>query len=175
MVINNLFKNLKYEKGQSLVEYAMVVPILFFAIFAIIEICWIGYQTMSFDYSYRQATWNVAVSDPNPIVTRLIEGQEAANLIENNMMLNSLGINNDSLVISDASIYIWSDKVTQQYPGSSVGEYETNSAYWRYMRIKAKIYYKIPALTPAGEMIFGHFLEKTREIDKKKLISITDI
>lgn len=163
------------ESGQALVEYALVLPLFVMLLCAIIDCGWIGYQYISFDYSYRQASWELKVDDTAEKGKSLtLTGSDAEKPIVDNMASTALGINRKELSVTNPEIYLWSEIKTEKNPGVSKGEYEISSMYWRYMRIKAKLYYQVHPLTPVGKTLFGGTLTYSKVLEKERLLSLTN-
>ena len=161
------------ESGQALVEYALVLPIFIAVLCVIIDCAWIGYQYIAFDYSYREASWELSVTDGDISQPYKLSGAQATQPIMSNMASTALGINKANLSIgNDATISLWSVTKTDQYPGSRTGSYETQKNYWRYMQIQAKLTYKVHPLTPVGKTLFGKTLTYTKALDKTRLTQI---
>lgn len=47
------------EKGQAMVEYAVVLPIFLLVVMFLIEVGWVSYQKVIFDYTCRNAAWEI--------------------------------------------------------------------------------------------------------------------
>lgn len=185
--MSNMLKKRK-ESGQALVEYALVLPLFLAALCATIDCAWIGYQYICFDYSYREASWELSVpNDNNPGEDYSLTGRDAAELIMANMEATALGIKRENLSIDagdgedTASINLWSVTKVDYYPGfyydrhdvSKDYWYEKGENYWRYMRIKAKLTYEVYPPTPVGQVLFGNHLTYTKDLDKTRLKSIS--
>ena len=168
----NINKYKKSEKGQSTVEFALVIPIFLFLVFFILDVSWINYQIISFDYGYRQASWKISISDPDPSISRTLTGSSVSSLLSTNVVDNSIGVIPSNLTIYSATLNLWSDTITDKYPGSSYGSYEYQTNYWRYMRIRANFVYKIYPITPIGKIFFGSVITKSKQLDKERLLYI---
>lgn len=55
----NVLKFKKNEKGQAMVEYAIVLPIFLLVMMFLMEIGWITYQKVIFDYTCRNTAWEI--------------------------------------------------------------------------------------------------------------------
>ena len=167
------------ESGQALVEYALVLPVFLAVLCMIIDCAWIGYQYICFDYSYREASWELSVPGDNDAGKEYkLTGQNAAELLIANMEATALGIDREYLSIDTgggdaALIDLWSVKKTDQYPAATRPNYETGTNYWRYMHIKAKLTYEVHPPTPVGQALFGNHLTYTKNLDKTRLKSIS--
>lgn len=168
------------ESGQALVEYALVLPAFLAVLCMTIDCAWIGYQYICFDYSYREASWELSVpGDNNAGVEYKLTGPDAAGLIMSNMEATALGITKENLSIDTgddedtALIDLWSVKKTDYYPAAARPNYETGTNYWRYMHIKAKLTYEVYPPTPVGQALLGNHLTYTKNLDKTRLKSIS--
>jgi hypothetical protein len=164
------------ESGQALVEYALVLPLFLTVLCAIIDCAWVGYQYICFDYSYREASWELSVPDGDPSAPYTLTGSAAAGPIVANMEATALGIERKNLSINgNASIEQWSLRKADYYPALQRGSYEKKENYWRYMRIRAELTYRVYPPTPVGRAIFGDRLTYTKKLDKTRLKSINSI
>lgn len=165
------------ESGQALVEYALVLPLFLMLLCITIDCAWVGYQSICFDYSYREASWALSVPDSDPSTSYTLTGSDAAEPIMENMEATALGIKRENLSIdkNNASIYQWSVIKKDLYPAYQRGSYESISNYWRYMHIKAQLTYRVYPLTPMGQALFGDCLTYTKNLDKTRLKSINSI
>ena len=165
----NKIRKIKNEKGQTLVEFAIVLPIFIFLLFFIIDVAWVTFQTISFDYGYRQASWEISVDDPDLSRTKTYSGSYVNNLLKTNILTNANDMISNNLFIYDGSIFLWSDIVTEKYPGYTYGDYEYYEHYMRYMRIRAYLWYRIEPLTPIGKLFFGNNFYQFKNLDKERL------
>lgn len=163
---------LKNEKGQSIIEFALVLPMFIFLLFFIIDVAWINYQTISFDYAYRQASWKLSISDSDLSKNRYLTGYYIDNLLIDNIEEKATGIIDKNLSIANASLYLWSESVTEKYPGAIEYEYDYHYNYWRYMRIKGDFTYKIHPITPVGKILVGEEIVKTKYLEKERLLQV---
>jgi Flp pilus assembly protein TadG len=163
------------ESGQALIEYALVLPLFLMVLCATIDCAWIGYQYICFDYSYREASWELSVADGDVSQPYTLSGWQASTPIIQNMEATALGIDRDNLSVDNASIYQWSDRKTDYYPGAEKGTYEKKENYWRYMQIVAKLKYQVYPPTPVGQVLFGKRLTYTKMLDKLRLKQIKSV
>lgn len=162
------------ESGQSMVEFALVLPVFLMILFAIIDFSWIGYQYICFDYSYREASWELSIDNDQIEQERYINGKDATQLILRNVKNSALGIITDNLTVSNAKIHLWSNKKTDHYPGAG-SKYEDKTNYWRYMELTANLKYKIYPITPLGKLFIKDALVYTKKVDKTRLLQTKSV
>lgn len=178
MTVNNLRKKIKNEKGQVLVEYALVLPIFLLMLFSIIEIGWIGYQKVILDHTFRKTTYEYRFTKQDAQSAlqgyhRAYRGYQAEEMIKSQIKATdnrALGIIDiDRLSIDNAFIEMW--------PGGRKFVYKKPKGYDLYPSQEAKttysmvtyeidgiIRYRVPPLTPFSKLFFGErglLLEKS--------------
>lgn len=96
----------KSERGQSMVEFALVFPLFLALLFGIIDLGYSGYQVACFDYSYMNASWGVAASsmvdyDYESTVTGTVSPAVAATVITEELSQSAApGFNADNLSVT---------------------------------------------------------------------------
>ena len=91
----SLLKNkVKSENGQSMVEFAVIIPIFMLLVCAVIDYGWIGFQYIAFDYSARSTTWTV----------RTMGKKVNEKKFKEEMAENAAGINPDWLKIDNFKV-----------------------------------------------------------------------
>lgn len=162
--MNKLIKN---ELGQAMVEYALTIIMFIFVLFSIIDLGWIGFQYISFDYSYQYSSWVVNVNDTNIDLNRNYYGYYYDNLIKTNILDNAVGIKSSNLDVYYTNINLTTKVSTVINPDKTKS---TNKR--RYMRITSVIEYTIKPLTPIGEMLYGSEIKWTKNLDRLRLLQL---
>ncbi|MFM1573243.1 TadE/TadG family type IV pilus assembly protein [Helcococcus ovis] len=163
-MLDKLFKFKKSEKGQGMVEFALVFPMFIFICLFIIEVGWIAYNYISFDYTYRVASWelrpNYSNEEENP---RGLFGYEVKELIYDKLKEN--GLSTSGIEIKDATI-TFNTKIENVVEIN--GRKEQERKY--YMEIKGNMTKEVPLITPVGKMFMGSNLPLTKKLDKLRLL-----
>jgi hypothetical protein len=165
---NILKKFVKAERGQAMVEFAVVTFFIFLPLsLMIMDIGWMAYNYISFDYNYRVTSWEFRVDDPDIDRDRTITGGEASKLLLNEFSKKSIALNLSKISISDATIKLTTQRRDKKYPdgGKSVERR-------RYMNITGNITYKFEPLTPIGKTFFGKEHSITKKLDKLRIMEV---
>ncbi|MCI5997608.1 MAG: TadE/TadG family type IV pilus assembly protein [Peptoniphilaceae bacterium] len=166
-MIKNIFgRNRNNERGQSMVEFALAIPIFLTLCLVIIEVGWIGYKYITFDYSYRVSSWELSVDyseEPN----YTIGGSESERYILNELKKRAIGLDFSNIDIKNSSITLSTERKDKRYP-------DGNSSVERriYMNIVGEISYVFKPLTPIGENLFGKNITVTKRLDKLRLLEV---
>lgn len=180
MYILNLLKKKREtrgEKGQAIVEFALVFPMFLLIIFGIIDFSWIGYQKASFEYGYMQASWYVSAEDLNDYDTlektpsqKTYTGTIVADILREDIEGSSLGIKPESLSVRNARAKLYNKEGGFKVPGAT-GRGD-NEAYGitRYMDISAFIDYEVQPLTFLGRTLFGDNFSFTKALDRTRVV-----
>lgn len=153
------------EVGQAMVEYALVATMFFTTIFVLIDVSWIGFQYISFDYSYRITSWELSVSDPNIDVSYTVPEYTASNLLLNGIRENAVGVDTSKIKILNPSIKLSTQKINLKYPDGS-----DRIEKRRYMNIEAEIIYEFSPLTPIGQTLFGKKITISKNLERLRLL-----
>lgn len=163
-MLDKLFRLKKSEKGQGMVEFALVFPMFIFICLFIIEVGWIAYNYISFDYTYRVASWEIRPKynndEENP---RGLSGHEVEDLIHTKLKEN--GLSTSGIEIKDATIS-FNTKIEDVVEIN--GRKEQARKY--YMEIKGDMTKKVPLITPVGKMFMGSSFLLTKKLDKLRLL-----
>ena len=174
---------MKSEKGQILVEYAIVIPIFLLLLFAIIEIGWVGYQKVVLDYTFRKASWefNIPANDAKAALAGGYidyQGWVAEEMIKKQIQTSDKRV----LGIVDVDRLIIDYPVITLYPGKRVFRYEKPEEFtisqvqeakatfsMVTFEITGRARYNIPPITPFSRMFFGEQgLEIKKDLYKAK-------
>lgn len=163
-MLDKLFRLKKSEKGQGMVEFALVFPMFIFICLFIIEVGWIAYNYISFDYTYRVASWELRPSyDNNEVNPRSLYNYEVEKLIYDKLKEN--GLSTSGIEIKDATIS-FNTKIEDVVEIN--GRKEQARKY--YMEIKGDMTKKVPLITPVGKMFMGSSFPLTKKLDKLRLL-----
>ncbi len=169
---------LKKEEGQTLVEFAIVVPLLLLIIFSIIEFGWFGYQMNLFNQGYMHASWDVTaaeLNDLNPITavggTATYDGSLVEDLIRNAIKESSLwGFEEANLTVTNGKAVLTNTESTFAVPGRKSGEVINATTITRSMKLTATITYQIKPLIGFGEVFFGNSITMKKELDCVRVV-----
>lgn len=163
-MVDKLFKFKKSEKGQGMVEFALVFPMFIFICLFIIEVGWIAYNYISFDYTYRVASWELRPRYNNEEkYPRDLFGYEVENLIYDKLKEN--GLSTSGIKITGASISF----STKDEDVVTINNYTDRSRKY-YMEIKGNMTKEVPLITPVGKMFMGSNFPLTKKLDKLRLL-----
>lgn len=163
-MVDKLFKFKKSEKGQGMVEFALVFPMFIFICLFIIEVGWIAYNYISFDYTYRVASWELRPQyDNTSEQPRGLYNSEVERLIYDKLKEN--GLSTSGIEIKGATIS-FNTKIEDVVEIN--GRKEQARKY--YMEIKGDMTKKVPLITPVGKMFMGSSFPLTKKLDKLRLL-----
>ena len=164
-------KIIKCEKGQALVEFAIVIPVFMFFLLIIIEFSWISYQRGLFSYGYNHAAWDITadkLSDMDPLKAsgsaKTYTGSTVEKLIIDTISDSALwGVDTGNIKASNAVAYMYNKESSFDVPGRKAGEVNQASAVTRYMELSADLSYDIRPMTGFGQSLFGHLLHVEKD------------
>lgn len=178
----SIFNFKKEEKGQAIVEYALVLPIFLLILMFIIDVGWIGYQKVIFDYTCRNSVWDLRIARDETWVMN--EGEQ---IIRSGQYANDLLSAQFKKVDENTSNSIDMDKVSishgqiSMYPGEKEYKYkkpeDTEEGVVVYtdfkyktvtVEIEGKIEYQIELLTPLTKPFFKDGIKLTNNVYKAK-------
>lgn len=163
-MLDKLFRLKKSEKGQSMVEFALVFPMFIFICLFIIEVGWIAYNYISFDYTYRVASWELRpIYNNEEKYPRGLFGYEVENLIYDKLKEN--GLSTSGIKITDAFISF----STKDEDVVTINRYTDRTRKY-YMEIKGNMTKEVPLITPVGKMFMGSSFPLTKKLDKLRLL-----
>ena len=173
------FFALKQDKGQGMVEFALVFPIFIIIILFIIEIGWMTYQQTVFDQSYQYSSWSVQASDfgdSDPLDTCpssvVYSGNTVSDpLVERIKEASFWGFLSENLTVSDAQAVMKNEEKSFSVPGRTPGDTVTAISRTRYMDLKATLSYDIYPLTFLGRQVFGSRVTKEKKLSCIRVVS----
>lgn len=171
MNINSDFKN--SEKGQVMVEFAIVIPIFLLILFFLMDLGWIMYQKVMLDYTCRQIAWDLDLGEDETWVMRnmrpiVYKNNSANKLLKKQFDKNNQGtyIDINSISISDGKIGVYPGRKNYRYKGGGFSadvNYKTTT-----LEIQGKIKYKIEPLTPIAKSFFRNGIILTNKLYKAR-------
>lgn len=170
---------LKQDKGQGMVEFALVFPIFFMIILFIIEVGWMSYQQTVIDQSYQYSSWSVQASDfgdSDPMDTCPSKAVYSGNtvsdpLVERIKEASFWGFLPENLTVSDAQAVMENEEVTFSVPGRTPADTATAISRTRYMDLKATLSYDIYPLTFLGRQVFGSRVTKEKKLSCSRVVA----
>lgn len=157
------------ESGQSLVEFALVLPILLALVFGIIDAGWMGYQAAAFNYSYATASWDIASSsvvdyDYAAAGTAAIPSTVAESGIRESLKKSALpGYDPDNAIVTIEEASLSNAKSNYKIPDRN-GDEEPASRVERSLNVRATIVYYTKPLV--GYSLFSTRIEKELEFNR---------
>lgn len=166
------------EKGQAMVEFALVFPLFLMLVFAVIDFGWMGYHRLLFKSAYQITAWNFPLKLQNSsggVLTDLeiVSGSvppsygnddmvvpqdgggalSLGNGIKESMVSSSAGlISSDDLTVSGANADFETVQVNENY-GTGSGTV-TVEAYELRTKWNADLNYEVSVLTPVGKLFY---------------------
>ncbi len=165
------------ERGQALIEFALVIPLFMLLIMGIIEISWITYQRSSFEYGCSHAAWDITAEQLSDIDAlkqsgsiKHYSGGAVDGIIKSTISGSTLlGFNSGGLNITNASATMYNQESKFSVPGANAEEVEA-STVTRYMDVKANLSYDIKPITFLGNVFFGGLLKVNRDLDYTRVV-----
>ena len=170
---------LKQDKGQGMVEFALVFPIFIMIILFIIEVGWMSYQQTVFDQSYQYSSWSVQASDfgdSDPMDTCPAKAVYSENTVSDPFVerikeASFWGFLPENLTVSDAQAVMENKEVTFSVPGRTPSDSITAISRTRYMDLKATLSYDIYPLTFLGRQVFGSRVTKEKKLNCSRIVA----
>ena len=144
----------KSECGQAMVEFALTAVMFLMLVFAVLDMGWIGYQMIAFDYGYQKISWDFQFNwtTGSAIRKRGESGLSDDELIKRRIVSSIDLINEKDLTVSGGRFDITTEKVSYDIlTGNSVAALNSTK---RNVNIRADIKYRIRPLTPMGLFFF---------------------
>lgn len=181
MVIN-IFDLKGDEKGQAMVEYALVLPIFLMILMFTIDVGWLIYQKSMFDYTCRNSAWELRLSqDEDWVMNNGIEiihsGRYANDLLSQQFKevdrdgKFKIDMNKVSFANGKIGIYPGEKEYKYKRPGSIPDDVvvHTDLKFKTVtMEIEGKIEYQVYALTPLTKPFFKDGIKLTNNLYKAK-------
>lgn len=163
-----MFNKFRKDNGQTLVEFALVVPVFLAFVFFIIDLGWITQNYLTFDYAYRVAATQMKI-------TQSESGNQANNHIKNeNVAVSPLpNLTTANLSVSGSIITVTTEPVDYYTPNASGGT-DRHTRRWTYADIYSNLTYQMKPITPIGKTIFGENITFTKELNKHRLLQTTE-
>ncbi|WP_276981244.1 TadE family protein [Johnsonella ignava] len=179
-------KLIKKEKGQGIVEFALVFPIFLAIMLAIIDFSWIAYQSSVFNQGYAHASWEIGEKDlvsSSQLVDNIVYMQQGAdrkvysglvveNAIKNSIKQSSLwGFKPSNLIVTNAVVEAENKETSFDVPSYKAQEYTTARKDTRYMKIRADIEYRVVPLTFFGRTFFGDTFTIRKSLNSERTVA----
>lgn len=165
------------ESGQSMVEFALVLPLFLLIVLFIIDSGWISYQKSSFDHGYHQASWSISASElgdsdalesvPSECV---YSGAGVTELVRREMHTGTVQIDDSNLTILNAQARLYNKEESFQVPGSSPGEVLNGKKWTRYLDLTATVEYSVKPITYVGTIFFGDSFVVKKQLSQTKIV-----
>lgn len=173
------FFALKGEKGQGMVEFALVFPVFIMILLLIIEVGWLTYQQTVFDQSYMYSSWTVQAADFGD--SDLLETCPSSAVYSGNTVSDALmtrikdasfwGFIPSNLIINSAQAVLHNEEVTYLVPGRTPADTAMAVSRTRYMDLDANLSYDIYPLTYLGRQIFGTRVTKEKKLSCSRIVA----
>lgn len=167
------------EKGQAMIEFALVFPLFIIFVFFIIDVGWISYQKVIFSYTTRNITWEFYDKQIDNWVAQanqhyITEGWEADHKIKEKFVTSNANkgnkINPDRIRVRNSSISIYAGRRKYAYKVDYAGldkayRNDVNFNTTTY-EITSTIYYDLEPITPIANMFFKNGITLKNEVYK---------
>ncbi len=166
-------KGRRTEEGQSMVEFALVLPLLLALVFGIIDAGWMGYQVAAFNYSYANASWDVASSsivdyDYTAVKTGTVPDYVAEAGIKESLRKSALpGYDPDDTIVTIDEVSLSNERSAYTVPDRN-GDEAPASRVERSLTVRASIVYYTKPLV--GYSLFSTRVEK--EVEFTRLVGV---
>lgn len=169
----------KFESGQAMVEFAIILPILLLIIFFIIDFCWVGYQKATFEQGVIHAGWNItadSLGDTDPLEDvpskQTYSGSTVADPLLQGIQESSLwGLYTRRISVTGATATLYNVETNFNVPGRKPGDSVAAISRTRYMDLDADLSYEIYPLTFIGQMVFGRSIQVEKHLDCTRVIA----
>ena len=164
----------KTECGQAMVEFALTVVMFFAVVFAVVDIGWIGYQIIAFDYGYQHVSWKFSFEWNGSIIRQQGEAGLSENELIRRRLISSIGmVNQNDLTVSNGKFTVYKEKIGKTFLR---GDKESIMKDTKMsMNIQATIEYRVRALTPLGLYFFNQNGERgivlRKQLNRYRLLS----
>lgn len=166
------------ERGQAIVEFALVIPVFLLIIFIIIELGWIGYQKNLFAQGYTHASWDITaekLNDMDPLTSsnsvNTYSGSLVEDLIKDALKESSLwGFDSNNLVIRNARATLYNRETEFDVPGRVPGTATSAKSITRYMDISADLEYNIKPIMGLANFVNSSFLRDEKQLNYTRVV-----
>ncbi len=172
----------KNEKGQAMVEYALVLPIFLMLLMFIIDVGWFIYQKAIFDHTCRNSAWELRLRQDEQWVMNngrkiVHSGEYANNLLASQFKRvdessnSRIDMNKVSVANGQIGIYPGEKEYRYKRPDAIPEEIvvHTDLKFKTVtMEIEGKIEYQVYALTPLTKPFFKDGIKLTNNLYKAK-------
>ncbi|SDY72035.1 TadE family protein [Tindallia californiensis] len=165
---------LKEKRGQAILEYVLVTPLFLAAFLMVIDVGWVSYQRVLFDYTVRHASWEWRPSsdDRDQVIedgiAKVYQGEDASTMLRKQMTEeNELSghLNLTDISVENARVYLYRDIRTQSYRCYNDSEY-VRMGRMLNLETMADVNYIIRPLTPVGIKLLGDEIPIERSMYK---------
>lgn len=151
------------EKGQAMIEYAIILPIFLLVLFAVIDVGWITYQKAMFTYTCRQTGWDMRLKEDDEWVLHsgvpISRDGGYANMLLTEQFRKVNGekdatyINLENITVTNGSVVIYPGKKdyktkTPDYLPKTTSAGNGTLYNTTTVEVKGKIEYRVRPLTP---------------------------
>lgn len=176
-----VWKRCKGERGQAMVEFALVFPIFILIVLFIVDVSWIAAQRTAFDHGCIYSSWSISADEfgdhdlledsaSEMVYTDGVSDALMANIRESNIW----GLVSDNVTVYNARARCYNREENYDVPGriiySSGNDVTEASSMTRYMDLTADIRYDIYPLTFVGRIFFGSRITLEKQYETTKIM-----
>ncbi|SFH98966.1 Flp pilus assembly protein TadG [Tindallia magadiensis] len=163
---------LKEKRGQAILEYVLVAPLFLAAFLMVIDVGWVSYQRVLFDYTVRHASWEWRPSGATQNIVLNGHQRVFSGSVANDALRDQL-INENNLTshLRTSDITVRNGRINV-YPGVKFQRHKTrfgsDDGRRRLvnMETKADVDYIMRPITPVGRTLLGNEIPTSRSMYK---------
>lgn len=156
------------ESGQShILGFALCLPVVLIAIFFLVGLCWLGWQTVSFNHALYQTSWTMDAAK----LDRAIASGNTAELVHDAVAADWTMLDKSKLSVTNASISESFSREKQELTTAEDHEgirIERTSRDSRFARVVADVSYTVTLpFTVAGveSVILERHIDKVQQVN----------
>ena len=150
-----------------MIEYGFTAFFFILLFTFILDVGWIGFNYLTFNYSYRASTWDLSIHDPDERYLRYNYNHDAAGTayyLKEEFRKYAIGLDINRLSIENGKIRIFTEESNINKPGGI-----EKPVRRRYMSINADVKYTFNPATPIGASFFGKEITVVKNLTKLRL------
>lgn len=167
------------QKGQAMVEFALVLPLFLLIILFIIDFCWIAYQKSMFEECVIHASWDISadeLGDMDPLedvpARKVYSGATVKNSLLHSIQESSLwGLYPLRISVENATATLYNSETSFDVPGRKPTDIVSAISRTRHMDLQADLSYAVSPLTFIGRLVFGDNVQIEKHLECTRIIS----
>lgn len=155
------------ESGQShILGFALCLPVVLIAVFFVVGLCWLGWQTVSLNHALYQTSWTMDAAK----LDRALASGRTDELVHDAIAADWTMLDESQLSVSNASISEASSHAERELTEDEDHEgvrIERTSSESRYARVSADVSYsvKLPfAIVGVDSVVLERRIDKVQQV-----------